>query len=166
MQAGHDGAERTVERARDLAVAELVDVGELEDAALGAAEAKEGGAQRRVVDDRRRLGRRGDQLAGDHARAHALVATAAALLGDGEVVQDAAQPGAAVRARAITMARGERAREGLLHQVVGVGAEAARQMAQKRCVRQELGSDVVEFHAPDWSNRRAVRDFARLWRRR
>jgi len=35
MQAGHDGADGALERARDLAVAQLFELGQLEDAALG-----------------------------------------------------------------------------------------------------------------------------------
>jgi hypothetical protein len=39
MQPAHDGTERAAECVRDLAIAELLDVGELDDAALGGIEA-------------------------------------------------------------------------------------------------------------------------------
>jgi hypothetical protein len=66
MQPGHDGAERTLERARDLAIAELFDLGELEDAPLARMERGERGGQRGVVErarlglGRRRVGRERD----------------------------------------------------------------------------------------------------------
>jgi hypothetical protein len=50
MQAGHDRADRTLERARDLAVAELLELGQFEDAALGGHELRQRGDEIGVVD--------------------------------------------------------------------------------------------------------------------
>jgi hypothetical protein len=46
------------------------------------------------------------------------------------------------------MARGECAREGLLHQIVGIArSEAPRQVAQQRRVRQKLAGKIGELHS-------------------
>jgi hypothetical protein len=127
MQARHDGADRTLHLARDLAIAQVLDVGELEDAAFGGSELRQRRAQRGFVDGAARLGRLGlgHDRERDHARAQPLVAAAAAALADGEVGEDAAQPGAPVGARLIAVARRQRAHEGLLDQIVGVAAAQA-----------------------------------------
>jgi hypothetical protein len=86
MQARHDGAEGAVESARDLAIAEFVDVGQFENASFRRSEAFQRGAQDALVANGMRLGHALVGLRSDHARAHALVAGAAPLGGDGEVV--------------------------------------------------------------------------------
>jgi len=148
VQPGHDGADGAVERARDLAVAQLFDLGELEDAPLGRCQRGQRSGEVALV-ERRRLGLarglRGHQR--HHARPQALVAHAAAALTDGEVAQDAAQPRAAVRARLVAMARGDGARERLLHEVVGVGAGPATGEARKETrVWVQLGDEFVKLH--------------------
>ena len=96
-----------------------------------------------VVDGvRLRLARR--RLERDHARAQPLVARAPTALGDREVAQDAAEPGAAVRAGLVAMTRGDGAREGLLHEVVGVvaGRPATGEALQEARVWVQLGGEL------------------------
>jgi hypothetical protein len=148
MEPRHDRTDRAGERARDLAVAEIVDVGELEDAALGRLELRQRRAQGHFVDGRRvrigegRLGR--DR---EHARAQPFVAPLAPALAHCQVGEDAAQPGAAVRAGAITVPRRQGAGEGLLYEIIGLAAgQAVREAMEQRRMGQKLGGKLGDVH--------------------
>ena len=149
MQPRHHGAERALEDARQIAVAQPFEIGELDDTTVRRRQAFE--RRQHVGVELGPLGLDGRGLR-EHARLEALIARALAMLGHRDVVEDAVEPRARIRAAPVAALRLERVQVGLLHEVVGIAAEPPRSPAQGGQVRQHLVDKFSLFarhHAAD-----------------